>query len=123
MCSSDLCAKDGRNVMPPSIACAKSGVTTGEWAFALREAFGEYRAATGVGRAVRNDSGGLDDLRAEVDRVSRKLGRRLKFRRRLVGTERHQRLLARGATVDVGFDGRRVVGAKFPGREQFQLFA
>src|SRR6202051_4958273 len=50
------CAKDGRNIMPPSIACAKAGVTTGEWAFALREAFGEYRAATGVGRAVRNDS-------------------------------------------------------------------
>jgi (2R)-ethylmalonyl-CoA mutase len=73
------CARGGRNVMPASIACAKAGVTTGEWAFALRETFGEYRAATGVGRAVRNDSAGLDDIRADVDRVSRRLGRRLKL--------------------------------------------
>ena len=43
----------------------------------LREAFGEYRAPTGVGRAMRNDVTGLDDVRADVDRVSRKLGRRL----------------------------------------------
>ena len=39
----------GRNIMPASIACAKAGVTTGEWGCALREAFGEYRAPTGVG--------------------------------------------------------------------------
>ncbi len=42
-------AKSGANIMPPSIACAKAGVTTGEWGFALRAAFGEYRAPTGVG--------------------------------------------------------------------------
>ena len=65
--------------MPASIACAKAGVTTGEWGWTLREAFGEYRAPTGVGNAMRNDVGGLDDIRAEVDRVSRKLGRRLTF--------------------------------------------
>src|SRR5271169_6454706 len=72
-------AKTGGNIMPPSIACAKAGVTTGEWGFALRAAFGEYRAPTGVGTAMRNDAEGLDDIRAEVDRVSKKLGRRLKF--------------------------------------------
>jgi ethylmalonyl-CoA mutase len=72
-------AKTGGNIMPPSIACAKAGVTTGEWGFALRAAFGEYRAPTGVGTAMRNDADGLDDIRAEVDRVSKKLGRRLKF--------------------------------------------
>ncbi len=38
------------NIMPASIACAKAGVTTGEWGWTLREAFGEYRAPTGVGR-------------------------------------------------------------------------
>ena len=65
--------------MPPSIACAKAGVTTGEWGLALRQAFGEYRAPTGVGTAMRNDAEGLDDIRAEVDRVSKKLGRRLKL--------------------------------------------
>ncbi|HTT00095.1 MAG TPA: protein meaA [Streptosporangiaceae bacterium] len=39
----------GVNLMPASLACARAGVTTGEWAFALREVFGEYRAPTGVG--------------------------------------------------------------------------
>ena len=47
-----------RNIMPASIACAKAGVTTGEWGWTLREAFGEYRAPTGVGRAMRNDVDG-----------------------------------------------------------------
>ena len=44
-------AKNGANIMPASIACAKAGVTTGEWGVALRAAFGEYRAPTGVGTA------------------------------------------------------------------------
>ena len=34
--------------MPATLACARAGVTTGEWAGALREVFGEYRAPTGV---------------------------------------------------------------------------
>jgi (2R)-ethylmalonyl-CoA mutase len=72
-------ATTGTNIMPASIACAKAGVTTGEWGWTLREAFGEYRAPTGVGNAMRNDVDGLDDIRGEVDRVSRKLGRRLTF--------------------------------------------
>jgi (2R)-ethylmalonyl-CoA mutase len=72
-------AAGGLNIMPPSIACAQAGVTTGEWGWTLREAFGEYRAPTGVGQAMRNDVGGLDDIRADVDRVSRKLGRRMTF--------------------------------------------
>src|SRR5882724_3546943 len=72
-------AKDGANIMPASIACAKAGVTTGEWGWTLRDSFGEYRAPTGVGNAMRNDVSGLDGIRAEVDRVSRKLGRRLTF--------------------------------------------
>ena len=72
-------AATGTNIMPPSIACAKAGVTTGEWGWTLREAFGEYRAPTGVGNAMRNDVGGLDGIRADVDRLSRKLGRRMTF--------------------------------------------
>src|SRR4051795_6525093 len=70
-------AAGGANIMPASIACAKAGVTTGEWGWTLRQAFGEYRAPTGVGQAMRNDVDGLDDIRADVDRLSRKLGRRL----------------------------------------------
>ncbi len=108
------CAKDGRNIMPPSIACAKAGVTTGEWAFALREAFGEYRAATGVGRAVRNDSTGLDDIRADVDRVSRKLGRRLKFLVGKPGLDGHSNgaeqiaARARDSGMEVIYEGIRL---------------
>ena len=44
-------AREGRNIMEPSIACAHAGVTTGEWGEALRRIFGEYRAPTGVGAA------------------------------------------------------------------------
>jgi (2R)-ethylmalonyl-CoA mutase len=112
------CAKDGRNIMPPSIACAKAGVTTGEWAFALREAFGEYRAATGVGHAVRNDSTGLDDIRADVDRVSRKLGRRLKLLVGKPGLDGHSNgaeqiaARARDSGMDVVYEGIRLTPAE-----------
>ena len=51
----EAAAKEGRNVMEPSIACAHAGVTTGEWAGRLREDFGEYRAPTGVSGAVGFD--------------------------------------------------------------------
>ena len=68
------------NIMPPSIACAKAGVTTGEWAQTLREVFGEYRAPTGVGEGNRMSmQGEVAAVRAEVDRVSAKLRRRLKL--------------------------------------------
>ncbi len=72
-------AAEGQNVMAPSIAAAKAGVTTGEWAAQMRAVFGEYRGPTGVSRSVSNKTEGLDDIRAAVDAVSDKLGRRLKF--------------------------------------------
>jgi (2R)-ethylmalonyl-CoA mutase len=109
-----LAAKNGSNIMPPSIACAKAGVTTGEWGFALRAAFGEYRAPTGVGSAARNDTTGLDDIRAEVDRVSRKLGRRLKFLVGKPGLDGHSNgaeqiaVRARDAGMDVVYEGIRM---------------
>jgi (2R)-ethylmalonyl-CoA mutase len=73
-------AKDGSNIMPPSIECAKAGVTTGEWAAELRNAFGEYRAPTGVAASApsRNDER-IMALREEVDAASQKLGRKLTF--------------------------------------------
>ena len=40
------------NIMPATLAAARAGATTGEWAHALREAFGSYRAPTGVGEAA-----------------------------------------------------------------------
>ena len=63
-------AQEGRNIMEPSIACAKAGVTTGEWGETLRAVFGEYRAPTGVGKVRAETSEGIEQIRADVDRVS-----------------------------------------------------
>jgi (2R)-ethylmalonyl-CoA mutase len=107
-------AAGGANIMPASIACAKAGVTTGEWGWTLREAFGEYRAPTGVGLAMRNDVGGLDDIRADVDRVSRKLGRRMTFLVGKPGLDGHSNgaeqiaVRARDAGMQVVYHGIRL---------------
>ena len=107
-------ATSGGNIMAASIACAKAGVTTGEWGWTLRESFGEYRAPTGVGRAMRNDVDGLDDIRADVDRVSRKLGRRLTFLVGKPGLDGHSNgaeqiaVRARDAGMQVVYEGIRL---------------
>ena len=107
-------ATTGANIMPPSIQCAKVGVTTGEWGWTLRECFGEYRAPTGVGRAMRNDVTGLDDIRADVDRVSRKLGRRLTFLVGKPGLDGHSNgaeqiaVRARDSGMQVVYEGIRL---------------
>ena len=107
-------ATSGSNIMPASISCAKAGVTTGEWGWTLREAFGEYRAPTGVGRAMRNDVIGLDEIRADVDRVSRKLGRRLTFLVGKPGLDGHSNgaeqiaVRARDAGMQVIYEGIRL---------------
>src|SRR3954466_12747220 len=111
-------AASGRNIMPPSIAAAKAGVTTGEWSLILREAFGEYRAPTGVGRAARNASPAPDDVRADIDRVSKKLGRRLKFLVGKPGLDGHSNgaeqiaVRARDAGMDVVYQGIRLTPAE-----------
>jgi (2R)-ethylmalonyl-CoA mutase len=107
-------AKEGRNIMEPSIAAAKAGVTTGEWGALLREAFGEFRAPTGVGTTARQVGGELDDVRAEVERVSQKLGRRLKFLVGKPGLDGHSNgaeqiaVRARDAGMDVVYEGIRL---------------
>ena len=62
-------AADGTNIMGPSIALAKAGGTTGEWAAALRDEFGEFRAPTGVGAAVGRRVGELADVAAFVKTI------------------------------------------------------
>jgi (2R)-ethylmalonyl-CoA mutase len=107
-------ASGSGNIMPASIACAKAGVTTGEWGWTLRESFGEYRAPTGVGQAMRNDVSGLDDIRADVDRVSRKLGRRMTFLVGKPGLDGHSNgaeqiaVRARDAGMQVVYEGIRL---------------
>src|SRR5204862_3939978 len=111
-------ARENRNITPASIICAKAGVTTGEWGFALRDSFGEYRAPTGVGHAPRNETVGLDDLRAEVERISRKLGRRLKLVLGKPGLDGHSNgaeqiaVRARDAGIDVVYQGIRLTPAE-----------
>jgi ethylmalonyl-CoA mutase len=108
----------GRNIMGPSIAAAKAGATTGEWGAALRAAFGEYRAPTGVSRAARQEAADLDDVRAEVERVSLKLGRRLKLLVGKPGLDGHSNgaeqiaVRATDAGMDVIYDGIRLTPAE-----------
>jgi (2R)-ethylmalonyl-CoA mutase len=70
-------ARDGTSMMEPSIECALARVTTGEWAGALREVFGEYRPATGVEGQRLNLSGDrVEELRARLDSLTETLGHR-----------------------------------------------
>jgi (2R)-ethylmalonyl-CoA mutase len=100
--------------MPASIAAAKAGVTTGEWGAALRGEFGEYRAPTGVRPQARQGADDLDALRAEVQRVSLKLGRRLKFLVGKPGLDGHSNgaeqiaVRATDAGMEVVYDGIRL---------------
>ena len=103
----------------PSIACAKAGVTTGEWGEVFREVYGEYRAPTGVPRAARQVGGGeLDPVRAEVERLSQRLGRRLKFLVGKPGLDGHSNgaeqiaVRARDAGMDVVYGGIRFTPAE-----------
>ncbi len=88
-------AAEGSNIMPPSIALAKAGGTTGEWAEAMREVFGEYRAPTGVSMAatagqgmaevaryVKSMPGGPPEAPRRQTRPRRTLQRRRADRRR-----------------------------------------
>ncbi len=107
-------AADGSNIMPASIAAAKAGVTTGEWAAQMRKAYGEYRGPTGVSASRSNMTEGLDDLRDAVDAVSSKLGRRLKFLVGKPGLDGHSNgaeqiaVRARDCGMDITYDGIRL---------------
>jgi (2R)-ethylmalonyl-CoA mutase len=69
-------ATSGENVMPASIEAAKAGVTTGEWADALREVYGEYRAPTGVTAATSSAANleGIADARERVSQIAKQIG-------------------------------------------------
>ncbi|WP_297776667.1 methylmalonyl-CoA mutase family protein [uncultured Roseovarius sp.] len=107
-------AAEGRNVMEPSIACARAGVTTGEWAAQMRAVFGEYRGPTGVSASPSNRTEGLDDIRNAVSAVSDRLGRRLKFLVGKPGLDGHSNgaeqiaCRARDCGMDIGYEGIRL---------------
>ncbi|MEM6304389.1 MAG: protein meaA [Pseudomonadota bacterium] len=111
-------AKDGRNIMPASIAAAKVGVTTGEWAAEMRAVYGEYRGPTGVAKGQSNKTEGLEDLREAVDAVSDRLGRRLKFMVGKPGLDGHSNgaeqiaVRARDCGMDISYEGIRLTPAE-----------
>jgi len=107
-------ASEGRNVMPPSIAAAKAGATTGEWAAQMRHVHGEYRGPTGVAAGQSNKTEGLEDLRESVNAVSDRLGRRLKFLVGKPGLDGHSNgaeqiaVRARDCGMDIAYEGIRL---------------
>jgi (2R)-ethylmalonyl-CoA mutase len=111
-------AREGGNMVGPSIAAAKAGVTTGEWGNVLRGVFGEYRAPTGVSQTARQVGGALDEVRTEVQRVSTKIGKRAKFLVGKPGLDGHSNgaeqiaVRARDAGFDVIYAGIRSTPAE-----------
>ena len=111
-------AQEGRNIMEPSIACAKAGVTTGEWGGTLREIFGEYRAPTGVAKVRAASNEGIAEIRADVERVSARLGRRVKFLVGKPGLDGHSNgaeqiaVRARDCGMEVVYEGIRLTPAE-----------
>ncbi|WP_339947053.1 protein meaA [uncultured Albimonas sp.] len=111
-------ASEGRNIMPPSIAAAKAGVTTGEWGAAMREVFGEYRAPTGVAKAAADNVQGLDQVREAVEAVSARMGRRIKFLVGKPGLDGHSNgaeqiaVRARDCGMEVVYEGIRLTPAQ-----------
>ena len=108
-------AREGRNVMEPSIACAKAGVTTGEWGGCLREIFGEYRAPTGVALTMRADGGEtLAGLRTRVKALAERMGETPRFLVGKPGLDGHsngaEQIAVRAADtgLEVIYDGIRV---------------
>lgn len=111
----EAAARLEQSVMPASIACAKVGVTTGEWAACLRAVYGEYRAPTGVAATVSDAASAV--LRAEVARVAGALGRPLTILVGKPGLDGHSNgaeqiaTRARAAGMTVIYDGIRFTPA------------
>ena len=107
-------ADDSVNLLPFSIAAAKAGATTGEWAQTLRDTFGEYRAPTGIGEAAMSSDSSLEEIRERVEEVSEKLGRRIKILVGKPGLDGHSNgaeqiaVRARDVGMDVVYEGIRL---------------
>jgi (2R)-ethylmalonyl-CoA mutase len=108
-------AETGRNIMEPSIACAKAGVTTGEWGETLRQVFGEFRAPTGVLLVMDEQPGkSLEAIRARVKQLAQELGKTPKFLMAKPGLDGHsngaEQIAVRAADcgLDVTYEGIRL---------------
>ena len=104
------------NLMEATLACARAGVTTGEWAGTLRQVFGEYRAPTGISAALTSppSSEALAEVRAEVQAVAAAKGAPLRFLVGKPGLDGHSNgaeqiaVRARDAGFEVIYQGIRL---------------
>jgi (2R)-ethylmalonyl-CoA mutase len=110
-----VAANEDENVMTATIAAAKAGATTGEWAEVLRETFGAYRAPTGVdGAAPSSDRDQLAAIRERVEEVSAAIGHRIKILVGKPGLDGHSNgseqvaLRARDVGMEVIYQGIRL---------------
>jgi ethylmalonyl-CoA mutase len=107
------------NLMIGTIAAARAGATTGEWARTLRDVFGSYRAPTGVGEAApASGDGELSELREQVAALAERLGRRPKILVGKPGLDGHSNgaeqiaVRARDTGMDVVYEGIRLTPAQ-----------
>jgi (2R)-ethylmalonyl-CoA mutase len=111
-------AQSGENIMPASIQAARAGVTTGEWAAAMRALYGEYRAPTGVSQNPSNRTEGLEPVRDAVALVATKLGRPLRLLLGKPGLDGHSNgaeqiaARARDCGIEITYDGIRLTPAE-----------
>ncbi|HEY3610072.1 MAG TPA: protein meaA [Pseudonocardiaceae bacterium] len=113
-------AKTEANLVPATLDCATAGVTTGEWAGALREVFGEYRAPTGVSAAAATGDAGtaISAVRDRVRRTGDLLGGRLRFLVGKPGLDGHSNgaeqiaVRARDVGFEVIYQGIRLTPAQ-----------
>jgi (2R)-ethylmalonyl-CoA mutase len=108
-------ASEEENIMPATIAAAKAGATTGEWAETLREVFGAYRGPTGVsGAAPTENRERLEATREKVDAVSEEIGHRIRILVGKPGLDGHSNgseqiaLRARDVGMEVVYQGIRL---------------
>jgi (2R)-ethylmalonyl-CoA mutase len=112
----EAAADEAQNLMPATIAAAKAGATTGEWAATLRDVFGDYRGPTGVGAAssAKAEDELLTEIRGKVDAASEKIGKRLKILVAKPGLDGHSNgaeqiaVRARDAGMEVVYQGIRL---------------
>jgi ethylmalonyl-CoA mutase len=109
------------NLMAATLACARAGATTGEWASTLREVFGEYRAPTGVGAfsAVSRGNIALAAVRQAADATAGEIGAgRLRLLLGKPGLDGHSNgveqiaVRARDAGFEVIYSGIRLTPAQ-----------
>ncbi len=114
-----VAADDGQNIMPATIAAAKAGATTGEWAQTMRDVFGAYRGPTGVdGAAPPTNKAQLEKIRHQVEETSERIGHRIKILVGKPGLDGHSNgaeqiaLRAKDVGMEVIYQGIRLTPAE-----------